>query len=141
MELIRLRHRNGELVPRLDHIAAREHAATLLRKAGFILHQTSLNSTSTYYLHPAREPYLLRVADHPSKGQVIGLPNTVAKLTISPKDKYLTECHVENLVVMAIGRYFLSDPKPSRYFGRKGTWENHEQASSEPTDEALAGHT
>ena len=123
MEMIRLRHRNGLLVPRLDYIAARDHATLLLKKAGFALHQASQSSASTYYIHPARAPYLLRVSDHPSKGQVIGLPNTVAKLTISPKDKYLTTHHIENLVVMAIGRYFLGEPKPSRYFGKKGTWE------------------
>jgi hypothetical protein len=128
--MIRLRHRNGVLVPRLDHIEAREHAATLLRKAGFALHQVSQRSTSTYFFHVARAPYLLRVADHPSKHDTIGLPYTVARLTLSPKDKYLTECHVENLVVMAIGRYFLSNPKPSRYYGKKGTWENQSATDS-----------
>lgn len=106
-DLIRLRHLNGVLVPRLGHVAAREHAATLLRKAGFHLHQVSQRSTSTYYTHSARVPFLLRVSDHPSKGDVMGLPYTVARLTISPKDRYLTEHHILNLVVNAIGRYFL----------------------------------
>ncbi|SRR5229473_120598 len=124
MKLIRLRHLNGVLVPKLDHVAAREHASALLKKAGFRLHQVSQSSTSVYYLHPAREPYLLRVSDHPSKHDVIGLPNTVARLTISPKDQYLTEMHVQNLVTMAIGRYFLGEPKPSRYYGKKGSWED-----------------
>lgn len=123
MELIRLRHMNGVLVPRLDHVSAREHAAALLKKAGFRLHQVSQRSTSAYYVHPAREPYLLRVSDHPSKRDIMGLPNTVSRLTISPKNQYLTEVHVENLVVNAIGRYFLSDPKPTRYYGKRGTWE------------------
>lgn len=125
-DLIRLRHRNGVLVPRLDHIAAREHASALLKKAGFSVHQVSQSSTSTYYMHPARAPLLLRVSDHPSKREIIGMPYTVARLTISPKDRYLTEYHVENLVVTAIGRYFLSDPKPSRYYGKKGTWEQRQ---------------
>lgn len=111
-------------MPRLDHVSAREHAAALLRKAGFHLHQVSQSSTSTYYRHPGREPFLLRVSDHPSKHDVMGLPNTVARLTISPKDRYLTEVHVKNLVVNAIGRYFVEDPKPSRYYGKKGTWES-----------------
>lgn len=106
-------------MPRLDHISAREHAVTLLKKAGFRLHQVALQSTSTYYLHPAREPYLLRVSDHPSKPEIIGMASTVARLTISPKDHYLTEKHIENLVVTAIGRYFLMDPRPSRYDGPK----------------------
>lgn len=118
-ELIRLRHLNGVFVPRLDHIAAREHAVVLLKKAGFALHQVASNSTSVYYYHLARVPYLLRVADHGSKGGPMGMPNTVARLTISPKDKYLTEKHVENLVVTAIGRYFLTDPRPSEYTGPK----------------------
>lgn len=116
-DLIRLRHMNGVLVPRLTHTAAREHAVTLLKKAGFALHQVSQRSTSVYYYHLARAPLLLRVADHPSKGGPMGLPNTIARLTLSPKDKYLTEKHVENLVVTAIGRYFLMDPKPTRYDG------------------------
>lgn len=118
-DLIRLRHLNGVLVPRLDHIAAREYAVSLLKKAGFNLHQVSLRSTSTYYYHLARAPLLLRVSDHPSKHDVMGLPNTVARLTISRKDQYLSEHHVTNLVVNAIGRYFLMDPKPTRYDGPK----------------------
>lgn len=118
-DLIRLRHCNGILVPRLEHTDAREHAAALLRRAGFQLHQVSQISTSTYYLHPARAPLLLRVADHPSKREPMGMANTVARLTISPKDQYLTEKHVENLVVTAIGRYFLMDPRPTRYDGPK----------------------
>lgn len=117
MEFIRLRHSNGEIVPRLDHIAAREYAVRLLKKAGFQLHQVALQSTTSYYYHLARAPYLLRVSDHPSKRSPIGLPHSVARLTISPKDQYLTERHVENLVINAIGRYFLMDPEPSRYDG------------------------
>ena len=50
-DLIRLRHANGIVVPRLDHIAAREHAVALLKKAGFMLHQVSQNSTTVYYYH------------------------------------------------------------------------------------------
>lgn len=117
--LIRLRHANGAIVARLDHIAAREHAVALLKKAGFQLHQVSQNSTSVYYYHLARAPLLLRVADHGSKGGPMGMPNTVARLTISPKDLYLTETHIGNLVANAIGRYFLTDPKPSDYDGPK----------------------
>lgn len=119
MEMIRLRHMNGVLVPRLDHIAAREHAVALLKKAGFALHQVSRSSTSAYYYHLVRAPFLMRVGDHSSKHDVMGMPNTVARLTISPKDKYLTEKHVENLVANAIGRYFLTDPPPTRYDGPK----------------------
>lgn len=119
VDLIRLRHSNGVIVPRLDHIAAREHAVTLLKKAGFCLYQVSQSSTSVYYYHMARVPLLLRVADHSSKGGTMGLPNTVARLTISARDAYLTEKHIENLVVNAIGRYFLTDPKPSEYDGPK----------------------
>lgn len=123
MEMIRLRHLNGVLVPRLDHVAAREHAVALLKKAGFQLHQVSQSSTSAYYLHSARAPLLLRISDHQSKHDVMGLANTVARLTISPNDRYLSEHHVFNLVVNSIGRYFLGEPRPSRYYGKKGTWE------------------
>lgn len=106
-------------MPKLDHIEAREHAVALLKKAGFRLYQVSLQTTTAYYSHPARNPFLLRVADHPSKHEIIGKSETVSRLTISPKDAYLTEKHIENLVVTAIGRYFLMDPKPSRYDGPK----------------------
>lgn len=115
IELIRLRHQNGVIVPRLDHTEARELAISLLKKAGFELHQVSKNSTSAYYKHPARAPLLLRVADHSSKKAPLGLSNTVAKLTISTKDQYLTDIHVCNLVATSIGKYFLNDPKPSVY--------------------------
>lgn len=117
-DLIRCRHLNGALLPRLDHIAAREYATELLKKAGFYLHEVARNSTTAYYTHHGRTPYLLRVSDHKSKGSPMGLPNAVARLTISPKDAYLTTHHVENLVVTAIGRYFLTDPTPSEYDGK-----------------------
>lgn len=45
----------------------------------------------------------------------MGLSNTVAKLTISTKDQYLTDTHVRNMVATSIGKYFLNDPKPSVY--------------------------
>jgi hypothetical protein len=53
--------------------------------------------------------------------------NTVARVTISPHDRgFLDDLwarqDIENLVAIGIGPYFLSDPKPSSYHGKKGTW-------------------
>jgi hypothetical protein len=111
----------------MTHLEAYHLALDLVKKAGFKLHQASMQSEACYYYHPAREPLLLRVATHSSKRGAMGLTGVVAKVTYSPKDKHdLSEAHVRNLLAIAIGRYFMTDPKPSRYYGKRGTWEDNE---------------
>lgn len=100
-------------------------ALDLVKKAGFTLHQASMNSETCYYTRPSRVPLLLRVSMHPSKRSPIGMRGkTIARITISPKtDTVDPEIHTRNLVAIGIGRYFINDPKPSEYHGKKGTWE------------------
>lgn len=111
-------------------------ALDLVKKAGFTLHTASMRSEACYYSHPARHPLLLRVATHVSKRPPMGLQaNTVARVTISPQDRGLLDdhhapLHVENMVAIGIGRYFLKEPKASKYFGKKGTWENIDNAAA-----------
>lgn len=101
-------------------------AQDLVKKAGFELHQVSRISDTCYYTHPQRRPLLLRLGTHTSKHAPMGLKaNTLAKATFSRKSSHgFSESHVRNVVAMAIGLYFLQDPKPSEYYGRKGTWED-----------------
>ena len=114
----------------MDPLDAYHLALDLMKKAGFTLHTASRQSEACYYSHPSRHPLLLRVAMHPSKKSPMGLQaNTLARVTISPHDRGLTDehhgpLHVENLVAIGIGRYFLKEPKPSNYIGKKGTWEH-----------------
>lgn len=111
----------------MDHLDAYHFALDLVKKAGFKLHTPSMQSEACYYYHPAREPLLLRIATHSQKRGGMGLSGVVARVTYSPKDKHdLSEEHVRNLLAMAIGRYFMDEPKPSRYYGKRGTWENNE---------------
>ena len=117
----------------MDYLEAYHLAQRLIKKAGFRLATVSGRSEACYYTHPFREPLLLRLATHPQKKGLIGLRSTtVARLTFSPRDPSdFTDQHVHNLLSMAIGRYFLDDPKPSDYFGRKGTWEQNVTANSD----------
>jgi hypothetical protein len=111
----------------MKYLDAYNLALDLVKKAGFKLHTASMQSEACYYFHPSRAPLLLRIATHSSKRGAMGLSGVVARVTYSPRDKAdLSEEHVRNLLAMAIGRYFLDDPKPSRYYGKRDTWESDE---------------
>ena len=118
----------------MDPLDAYHLALELVKKAGFTLHTASMQSEACYYSHRDRHPLLLRVATHSSKRSPIGLrANTVAKVTISPQDRGILDeqhgaQHVENMVAIGIGRYFLKEPKASNYHGKKGTWEQQPAA-------------
>lgn len=107
---------------RIDHLTAYHLAIDLVKKAGFTLAHVSMNSESCYYSHPARHPLTLRLSTHRNKSP-IGLSNVVAKMTFSARDLYLTPTQVRNMVTWAVGSYFVRDPAPSRYHGKRGTWE------------------
>lgn len=108
----------------MTYLEAHHMALDLVKKAGFILHTSSGVSEACYYYHPARRPLLLRIATHAFKGGPIGLRGlVVAKATYSRKELHpFSEAHVNNVLAMAIGRYFLGEPKPANYYGKKGTW-------------------
>lgn len=100
-------------------------ALDLIKKAGFELHTASAKSEACYYFHPARKPYLLRIAQHRQKRPDIAHSMTVAKITFSTKHDF-SERYVRSGLALAIGRYFMDEPPPSRYYGKKGTWEQRE---------------
>ena len=106
----------------MNSLDAYHLALDLVKKAGFEFHTASQKSEACYYFHPARKPYLLRIAQHRQKKPEMGLSNIVAKLTFSTEHGF-SEQRVRNALALAIGHYFLTEPKPSRYFGKKGTWE------------------
>lgn len=112
----------------MDHAEAHHLALDLVKKAGFVLSTASSRSEACYYYHPARAPLLLRIATHSSKRAPMGLQGRIiAKATFSSRDTHpFSEAHVENVVAMAIGRYFITDPRPSEYKGKRGTWEHGE---------------
>lgn len=104
---------------------AYDMAIALVKKAGFILDHVALQTETCYYRHPSiKKGRLLRVSTHRSKGGRIGLNGVVSKVTCSPNDMHLNPSSVENQVIHAIGRYFLTEPKPSEYRGKRGTWES-----------------
>jgi hypothetical protein len=108
---------------RLDHMTAYDLAIALVKKAGFILDHVAMQSETCYYRHPSiKKGRLLRVSTHRGKGR-IGHNGVVSKVTCSVRDMHLNANSVENQVIHAIGRYFLTEPKPSEYRGKRGTWE------------------
>jgi hypothetical protein len=109
----------------LDNREAFHYALELVKKAGFTLVTASSKTEACYFVHPQRDPYQLRIAMHKRKRAPVGMTPILSKVTILPSDRHgYSEEHTENLVAMAIGRYFLADPKPSEYYGKRGTWEN-----------------
>jgi hypothetical protein len=114
---------------RIDHLTAYHLAIDLVKRAGFQLFQAASVSESCYYFHPGRgRDRLLRLSAHKSKKAPIGLSNICARATFTPKDPYHTEINVYNKVAFAIGRYFLEEPPPSRYAGKRGTWEDQNRS-------------
>jgi hypothetical protein len=111
---------------RLDYMVAYDLAIQLVKKAGFVLDHVAMQSETCYYRHPSvKKGRLLRVSTHRGKRR-IGHNGVVSKVTCGRKDMHLNPTSVENQVIHAIGRYFLTEPKTSEYRGKRGTWENND---------------
>lgn len=114
-------------MPRLDHETAYHLALDLVKQAGFVLHNAAMNSESCYYFHPSRgRTCLLRLSMHSTKKTLIGMSSVCARVSFTAKDPKHTEINVYCKIASAIGRYFLEDPAPPRYRGKRGTWEKSE---------------
>ena len=114
----------------IDHITAYHLAIELVKRAGFVLDHVAMQSETCYYRHPSiKKGRLLRVSTHRGKGR-IGHNGVVSKVTCGAKDMHLNPRSVENQVIHAIGRYFLTEPKPFEYRGKRGIWE---AAAAPPT--------
>lgn len=119
-------------MPRIDHMTAFHLALDLVKRAGFELSHVSGITETCYYRHPSRPEHLLRVSTHRTKRGPMGMNGVVAKVTFTRKDKTLTETLVMNRMKWAIGEYFLGEQKPSRYLGKRGTWENVSSQTESP---------
>jgi hypothetical protein len=108
---------------RISHMAAYDMAIELVKKAGFQLDHVSRQTETCYFYHPSRRPLLMRVSAHKNNGSPLGLNNVLARVSFSYGEHMFTPTIVTNRVTWAIGQYFLGDPRPSKYKGKKGTWE------------------
>lgn len=120
---------------RLKHLDAYHHAIELAKKAGFVLSHVARTSETCYYYHPAvGTRKLLRLSTHKSKHVPIGMNAVVARASFTPKDNNHTPTNVYNKIAWAIGRYFLEEPKPSEYKGKRGTWEQRKEDANTSID-------
>ncbi len=93
-------------------------AAEMLKRVGFVHYQTSMKTPAAYYRWPDRQA-LIRVAEHNRKTSGSNRNNIVAKITfrgthVDPAGMMnISDEKVENVVALAIGRYFLKSAKPS----------------------------
>lgn len=110
---------------RLDHLEAYHLAIELVKKAGFVLDHVSRQTETCYFKYPGLIK-LMRISTHRGKKSPIGHNNVCARVSfVKPKSLNVAphyESSVHLKIVEAIGNYFLTDPKPSRYKGKKGTW-------------------
>ena len=103
----------------MDHVEAYHLAMELAHAAGFQLKYAARNSETCYYVHAQRAPLLLRLSTHKNKNPPVGMVPPIARATFSPRDLYLTEKRVHDMMRWAIGSYFINDLKPSKYSGPK----------------------
>lgn len=111
-------------------------AGEMLKKAGFQRVHVSMRSEAVYYQLPGRYG-VIRVAAHRGNKPPIGLDAIIAKITFMGNSFndlnmiHISEGGVLNRIAYAIGIYMINsmEPRASRYFGKKGTWENENQSS------------
>lgn len=118
------KHEGALARDKIDAHAAYDLARAMAKKAGFRLHHVPPNSESCYFEHPSRPGFLLRLSMHRSKRSPIGLNSVVSRASFSSKTDHWSEFAVYCQMRHAIGDYFLRDPEPSRYKGKRGTWEH-----------------
>jgi hypothetical protein len=115
-------------VVRIHNLDAYHLAIELVKRAGFQFAFAAMRSESCYYFHPGRgRDRLLRLSAHSSKHSPMGLNNVCARVSFTPNDPYHTKKNVYSRVAFAIGRYFMEEPPPSQYKGKRGSWEEHRQ--------------
>lgn len=112
---------------RINYLTAYHMAIELVKRAGFQFAFSAMKTESCYYFHPGRgRNYLLRLSAHKSKHSPIGLNNVCARVSFPPKCLVFTKKSVYNAVALAIGTYFLEDPPPSKYQGKRCDWDKRE---------------
>jgi hypothetical protein len=97
---------------RYDTLELCARAGEILKRVGFVHHQTSLKTEAAYYKWPGRRE-LLRIAAHSRKKPCFGLDPVAAKITFSgncldpPGNIRMANGVFERMLAGAIGRYFL----------------------------------
>jgi hypothetical protein len=116
----------------MNVLEAVSRAGEILKAAGFELQKVSMKSEACYYGLPGRHGSL-RVSTHRNRRGTIGNDTTIATLTFhgngivgEPGFMICSEEKFQHMLVVAIGQYWLrsAQPKPSRYQGKRGTWED-----------------
>lgn len=107
----------------IDAFVALELAIAHAYKAGFTRAFVSMKTESCYFTHPGRPDVLMRLSMHKNNKSPMGLNNVVARAAFTPTNSHLSEYMVWNTMRFVIGDYFLRAIPPSRYRGKKGTWE------------------
>lgn len=93
-------------------LALCQEAGEMLKRAGFVHHQTSMKTEAVYYKWPGRQEKI-RVAEHARKTSGSNRNNIVAKITFRgthmdpPGMMNISDEKFEKVVAMAIGQYFL----------------------------------
>ena len=120
-------HRSGDSElsrERIDNQTAYDLAIAIARKAGFTLASVSRLTEACYFTHLGRPDMLMRLSMHSSNRSPIGMNAVVARASFAAKNNHLSIFSVHNTMRFVIGDYFMRDPTPSRYRGKRGTWEN-----------------
>ena len=101
----------------------------MLKKVGFVHHQTSMKTEASYYRWPDR-PQLIRVATHGGRQSRNAFPmareNVIAKITFRgthvdpPGMMNISDEKVERVVALAIGQYFLKSSGTGKDAGDNG---------------------
>jgi hypothetical protein len=107
-------------------------AGERLKAAGFEVVTVSMKTEAVYFRLPGRHG-VLRVSAHQAKKGFIGLDYIAARLTFHGNrfDGHTTlHCSpekIDTMIALAIGQYVLrsATPQPSRYQGKRGTWEKN----------------
>ena len=97
-----------------DTLELCNRAGELLKRVGFIHHQTSMKTEAVYYRWPDR-PHLIRVAEHgrqrartrTSHGWVVAAVTFRGRHTDRAGTISMGENKVESIIALAIGQYFL----------------------------------
>lgn len=109
---------------RIDAFAAYDYAIALAYRAGFTRAFVSMKTESCYFTHAGRPGVLMRLSMHKNSKSPMGLNNVVARAAFAPKNSHLSQYMVWNTMRFVIGDYFIRPVPPSKYRGKKGTWED-----------------
>ncbi len=113
----------------IDALTAFDFAISLAYQAGFNRSFVSMKTESCYFSHPGRDGVLMRLSMHRNKGSPMGMNNVVARATFAPSNSHLSKYYVWNAMRFVIGDYFMRPIPPSKYKGKRGTWETDESKS------------